>query len=153
VLLAGETWFFNVVSGDLRYGRIEFLSGGKHMLKMMDRDPTTVFSLVTHRWFSLPFYDKTIALVSGVYIIWVITTKRLSSLHTVSAGIILVASSYSLLISIIPSSIDPLIPLQPLKIKYLTPVLPFLVYIAFLATSGPAWISGNNHQESCFCRA
>jgi hypothetical protein len=147
-----ETVVFNYLSGQLILGRIEFLTSGKHLSKMTEETqllyqefdlkqwnmlPVSekVSELLLRRWKLLPGSSLVLVIVSWGFTIYLVVKGKLDEISNFSLGIILMLVSYSLFISIIPSSIDPLTPLQPLKEKYLTPLMPFAVFVFALSIS------------------
>ena len=74
-------------------------------------------------------------MVSWGFFIYIAAKGKLHEIGSFSLGIILMLVSYSVFISIVPSSIDPLTPLQPLKEKYLTPIMPYAVFVFALSIS------------------
>jgi hypothetical protein len=147
-----ETLVFNYLSGQLILGRIEFLTSGKHLSKMTEETqllyqefdlkqwnllPTSekVSELLLRRWKLLPVSSLVLVIVSWGYFIYLVVKGKLHEISDFSLGIILMLVSYSLFISIIPSSFDPLTPLQPLKEKYLTPLMPFATFVFALSIS------------------
>ncbi len=135
VLFGLETWMFNYLSGDLTFGRIEFLSGGKHQEKMPGRETYGLLGYFTHRWELLTGFNKIVTAIAAGYLVFLVWTKRLGKLHPLTLGIILMAISYAILLTVLPMSINPLIPLQPQKVKYLTPLMPFVIFTVMLAIS------------------
>jgi len=150
--LAIETLIFNYLSGQLILGRIEFLTSGKHLSKMTQetellyRDfdvkqwnllpvPDKISELLFRRWKLLPQSSLIFVIASWGFLAYLVATRKLHEISNFSLGIILLLASYSLLISVIPSSIHHLTPLQPLKEKYLTPIMPFAVYGFVLSMS------------------
>ena len=133
ILFGLETWIFNALSGNLRFGRIEFLMGGKHQSKMPGRETYGLLGYFTHRWELLTAYNKLVTSFAAGFLIFLVWSKRLESLHPLTLGIILMGISYAVLLTLLPMSLNPLIPLQPQKVKYLTPLMPFIMFIVVLA--------------------
>ena len=150
VFLCIETIIFNSLVADLAYGRIEFLRSGKHVSKMTGGTnvasssrflieyynslpyPQKAFEFLFGRWYRLPFINQLLVLVSTVYVAFLVIKGKITNMGNFSLGIIFLTYSYSILLSITPLSVSPLIPLQPLWEKYLTPVMPYFMYIAVL---------------------
>ncbi len=125
-----ETWVFNFISGDLTFGRIELLSKGQHINEMNTRYADTPYiDLVTQRWLKLGLFSQYFAAVCGLFILYLIATRKIFDLDNIPLGFILILTGYALAITFIPLRIDPIVPLQPLKVKYLTPLMPFMIYI------------------------
>ena len=134
-LFALETLIFNTLSGYLTFGRIEFLSESKHMDKMPGREMDGVVDYLTRRWILLPPFDKVVSVIAAGTVVYLVATRNLGKLHPATIGIVLMAVSYSLLVTLFPLSIDPLVPIQPLKVKYLTPLMPLVVFVVVLGVS------------------
>ena len=152
LFLAVETLVFNYLSGQLVLGRIEYLTSGKHLSKMTQEtqllyqefdlkqwnlSPLSdkVSELLLRRWKLLPGSSLVLVIVSWGFFIYIAVKGKLHEIGSFSLGIILMLVSYSVFISIVPSSIDPLTPLQPLKEKYLTPIMPYAVFVFALSIS------------------
>ncbi len=150
IFFAVETMVFNLISGELVFGRIQHLSGGSHLSQMSGQKPVDLYQFITARWIKLPILDKLFSSVTVVYIAYLIFSRRLGQLHPFALGIILMAVSYSLLVTIIPLQVNPLIPLQPFKVEYLAIAMPLMVFITSLALNEIVSLAspGRNSQVS-----
>jgi hypothetical protein len=125
--LIAETLVINYLSGYLTLGRMEFLSGGPHVLEMEKKYlGFSYLDLLTTRWLLIPNYNKVLAIFSVIGGLFVIRNYR--TVPPCAVGVFLLAVSYSLFVSAVPISLNPLLPLQPLRPKYLIPVMPFLAF-------------------------
>ncbi len=128
-LLAGETLFFNAISGELNFGRIQYLSEGKHVDEMQEKYTNiSYYKLIATRWQKIPDFNQSISVVSGIYALFLIATGRFFKLNNYVLAIYFVTISYSLSLTFVPLSIDPLMPVQPLFGRYLTPIMPLMVF-------------------------
>ncbi len=145
-----EILIFNSLVDGLTYGRIEFLRSGKHVSKMTGGTnvasssrflieyynslpyPQKGFEFLFGRWHRLPLFNQILVFLSTIYVVLLVLKGKITRMGDFSLGIIFLTYSYSILLSVTPLSISPLIPLQPLWEKYLTPVMPFFMYIGFL---------------------
>ena len=132
-MLFVETGIFNFLSNEYTFGRIEYLSGGRHTNEMrLKYEGMPYMELVSGRWLKLPAYDQFFSIIALMSVVYLVAARKLLRLDNASLGIVLVTISYALIVSFVPLSIDPLIPLQIPKVKYLTPLMPLVVYVAFL---------------------
>ncbi len=135
IFLAIETVVFNSLSGYLTFGRIEFLSGGKHLIRLK-QETTGLFDYIFYKWLLLSTFNKVLTIISLGYFVYVFKTKKIHQMHNLTAGVILMALCYTILVTVVPKSLSPLIPIQPPRSKYLTPLMPYYMLICILVLNG-----------------
>ena len=131
VLLALETLMFNLASGDLTLGRIEYLAHGHHLKAMYKKEmfgSYTILDFVGRRWITITTFNQVISAISIGYFLYLLGARRLGRVDNLSLGIFLLALSYCFVLTFIPLKLKPLLAIQPLHQKYMTTVMPFFAY-------------------------
>jgi hypothetical protein len=131
LLLVLETIMFNIASGQLTLGRIEYLFFGHHLKAMYKKEMFGSYSIldfVGRRWITITTFNQVISAISILYFLYLLGARKLREIDTLSLGVFLLVLSYCFVLTFIPLKLNPLLAIQPLHQKYMTTVMPYFAY-------------------------
>ena len=151
VFLLIETLVFNSFSEGLRFGRVEYLKSGHHLISMNKKavyGGYPILHFLTQRWIETTVFNQVITTLFSFYLAYLLVSRKLFSMDSAVLGIFLLTASYVAILTFVPLKLDPLLSIQPLSGKYLTTIMPFTVFCCIYALDqGVRKIDGNSARR------